>query len=57
MRFPFTFMGLISIGFGAWIVLFVALHRAGPVELAAAAVMFAFGAFVLYRRARRGREA
>ncbi len=57
MRFPFTFMGLVSLAFAAWIVIFFALHRAGAVALAVAVVMAAFGVFILVRRARRGREA
>ncbi len=57
MRFPFTFMGLLAIVFGAWIVAFFALHRTGPVALVGAALMLAFGFFVLYRRVTRGRQA
>lgn len=57
MRFPFTLMGVMSIAFAAWIVLFFALGRAGAPELGVAAVMLAFGTFVLYRRVTRGRQA
>ncbi|MEP7105052.1 MAG: hypothetical protein ABI838_04320 [Chloroflexota bacterium] len=62
MRFPFTFMGLMSLTFGAWILLYLALHRpegpiSGGIEVAMAFTMVAFGSFVLWRRIRRGREA
>jgi hypothetical protein len=57
MRFPFTFMGLLSLGFAAWIVLLFTLHRAGWLELVVAGLMVAFGAYVLYRRLAHGRSA
>ncbi len=62
MRFPFTFMGLMSLALGAWIFLyFVVRHPDGPVsggiEVATAFVMVAFGSWVVYRRLTRGPEA
>jgi len=62
VRFPFTFMGLMSLVFGAWIFLYLAAHPpegpvSGGIEVAMAFTMVAFGSFVLWRRLRRGREA
>ena len=62
MRFPFTFMGLLSLAFGAWIFLYLAQHRpegavSGGIEVAMAFTMVAFGSFVVWRRLTRGREA
>ena len=55
-------MGLMSLTFGAWILLYLALHRpegpiSGGIEVAMAFTMVAFGSFVLWRRIRHGREA
>jgi hypothetical protein len=62
VRFPFTFMGLMSLAFGAWLFLYLALHRpegpvSGGIEVAMAFTMVAFGSFVVWRRLTRGREA
>ncbi len=62
MRFPFTFMGLLSLVFGAWLFLYLGLHKpdgpvSGGIEVAMAFTMVAFGSFVLWRRLRHGREA
>lgn len=62
MRFPFTFMGLLSIGLGAWITGYAALHpTSDPVttslEVAPALGLVGFGGWLLYRRATRGRAA
>ncbi len=59
MRFPFTFIGVLAIGIGLWVVAYLALHRGldrGSQTLAevTAAVCFGFGAYVLVRRVRRG---
>jgi hypothetical protein len=59
MRFPFTFMGIVSLGVGLFVVVYLAGHRAlDPiamgVALAAAALAFGFGGYVLLRRSRRG---
>ncbi len=62
MRFPFTFMGLLSIGLGAWIAGYGVLHPThDPVtaglELAPSLGLVAFGGWLLYRRVTRGRAA
>ena len=62
VRFPFTFMGLLSIALGAWIVGYLLLHRSNDgvtlgLELVPALALFAFGAWLLYRRAVHGRAA
>ena len=62
MRFPFTFMGLLSIAFGLWIAGYFALHRSlDPVVAGSgwfgAALMLGFGGYVLVRRRRHGPQA
>jgi len=62
VRFPFTFMGLLSVLFGAWLLLCLGLHGAdgpvsGGIEVAMAFTMVAFGSYVLWRRLTHGREA
>ena len=59
MRFPFTFMGVMALAIGVWVVLYVAAHRAldqGSQDLAlgTAFVCFGFGGYVLIRRVVRG---
>lgn len=60
MRFPFTFMGVMSLVLGVWIIVyFLARGPDGPVsggiEVAIAFVMIAFGSWVVWRRL-TGRE-
>lgn len=62
MRFPFTFMGLLSIGLGAWIAGYALLHpTSDPIttglEVAPALGLIAFGGWLLYRRMTHGRAA
>ena len=62
MRFPFTFMGIVSLAIGVFVVAYLAGHRAldptaSWMALAAAIVAFGFGVYVLVRRLLRGREA
>ena len=62
MRFPFTFMGVLSIALGAWIVGYLLLHPSKDgvtlgLEVVPALALFAFGAWLLYRRAVHGRAA
>lgn len=62
MRFPFTFMGLLSLAFGVWIAVYFAQHRSQDPVVAgsgwlAAALMMAFGSYVVLRRLRRGSQA
>jgi len=59
VRFPFTFMGVLALGLGLWVVVYVTSHRtldAGAQGLAVgtAVVCFGFAAYVLIRRVRRG---
>ena len=59
VRFPFTFMGIMALAIGLWVVVYLAAHRSlDPVaqELAGgtAVVCFGFAAYVLIRRVRRG---
>jgi hypothetical protein len=62
MRFPFTFMGVVSIAVGVFVVSYLLAHRtldpvATGVAVAAAVLAFVFGGYVLVRRVQRGREA
>ena len=59
MRFPFTFMGVMALGIGLWVVFYLAVHHElDPVSqglaVATAVLCFGFGAYVLVRRVRRG---
>jgi hypothetical protein len=59
LRFPFTFMGVMALGIGIWVLAYVAGHRGlDPVSQAIAAVTvlisLSFGIYVLVRRVRRG---
>ena len=61
MRFPFTFMGVMALGIGLWVVLYLAVHHElDPVSqglaVATAVLSFGFGAYVLIRRVRRGSQ-
>jgi hypothetical protein len=61
LRFPFTFMGVMALGIGLWVLVYLAGHRSlDPVSQAMAAVAVAicwgFGGYVLIRRVRRGPE-
>ena len=62
MRFPFTFMGLLAIALGAWIAGYLLLHPSRDgltvgLEVVPALGLFAFGGWLLYRRAVHGRAA
>lgn len=59
MRFPFTFMGGMTLGIGLWIVAYLALHRnidsaSRDVALGTAVLCFGFGVYVVIRRLRHG---
>ena len=59
MRFPFTFMGVMALAIGLWVVAYLAAHRSLDTvsqELAGgtALVCFGFAAYVLIRRVMRG---
>ena len=62
VRFPFTFMGLLSLALGAWIVGYLLLHTSGDgvttgLEVVPALALFGFGGWLLYRQAVHGRAA
>jgi hypothetical protein len=62
MRFPFTFMGLLSVALGGWIVGYLLLHPSHDgvtvgLEAVPALLLFGFGGWLLYRRAIHGRAA
>ena len=62
MRFPFTFMGLLSLAFGAWMAFYFGQHPFQDPFVAfggwtAAALTLGFGGYVLIRRARHGPQA
>ena len=55
MRFPFTFMGLMSVGLGAWTIIYFTFWQpdgpvSGGIEYATAVLMIAFGSWILWRR-------
>jgi hypothetical protein len=59
MRFPFTFMGVVSLVIGLWIFIYLVTHQplepfSGGLALATAFINVAFGSFVVARRLRRG---
>ena len=61
VRFPFTFMGLIALAFGAWAVAYLSAHQALDTTsrwlvVITAAGCFVFALYVLVRRIRRGPE-
>jgi Zn-dependent protease with chaperone function len=62
MRFPYTFMGIVSLAIAVFVVAYLAAHRSlDPIAtfmaLTAAAVALGFAVYVLVRRVLRGREA
>ena len=59
LRFPFTFMGLMALALGLWVLVYLAGHRgldsaSQGVGLVTVAICLGFGAYVLVRRIRRG---
>jgi hypothetical protein len=59
VRFPFTFLGIMALAFGLWVIVYLAgHHELDPVSrgLALATVVgsWAFGGYVVIRRVRRG---
>jgi hypothetical protein len=59
VRFPFTFMGVLALGIGAWVVFYLSAHRgldpvAEAIAVVTALLCFGFGVYVLIRRVRRG---
>lgn len=61
MRFPFTFIGLLCLAFGIWMLVYAATRQGGDsfTMLAAGvtgAVLIGFGAYRLILSARRGSQ-
>ena len=59
VRFPFTFLGVMALAFGAWIVVYLLGHHSldavsQGLAIATVALSWAFAAYVLVRRLRRG---
>jgi len=59
VRFPFTFMGVLALAIGVWVVAYLAGHRGldtASQEMAGgtALVCFGFAGYVLIRRVIRG---
>jgi hypothetical protein len=59
LRFPFTFLGLMALGTGLWVVVYLAGHpdldpAARAVAAAAVLICLALGTYVVIRRVRRG---
>jgi hypothetical protein len=60
VRFPFTLMGILSLVFGIWIMVYFMVRGpdgsvSGGIEVAMAVVMIGFGSWVVWRRV-TGRE-
>ena len=59
LRFPFTFMGVMALGIGVWVLVYLAGHRgldptAQAIAVATVLISWSFGLYVLVRRVRRG---
>lgn len=59
LRFPFTFMGVMALGIGVWVLVYLAGHRgldpaAQAIAGATILISWSFGFYVLIRRVRRG---
>jgi hypothetical protein len=59
VRFPFTFLGIVALAFGLWVVVYVVAHPAldaasRDVAIATVVASWGFGAYVVVRRVRRG---
>ena len=59
VRFPFTFMGVLALAIGVWVVVYLVGHRtldlvAQELAIGTAVVCFGFAAYVLIRRVMRG---
>jgi hypothetical protein len=59
VRFPFTFIGVIALAIGVWVVVYLAAHRSlDPLSQGLAGgtalVCFGFAGYVLIRRVMRG---
>jgi hypothetical protein len=59
VRFPFTFIGVLALAIGLWVVVYLVGHRtldpvAQELAIGTAVVCFGFAAYVLIRRVMRG---
>jgi hypothetical protein len=59
LRFPFTFMGVMALGLGLWVLVYLSGHplldpASRGIAIATVLVTWAFAAYVLIRRIRRG---
>jgi hypothetical protein len=59
VRFPFTFLGIMALVIGLWVVLYLAGHHglepvSRGIAVGTVVVSWGFGAYVLIRRLRRG---
>jgi len=59
LRFPFTFMGVMALGIGVWVVVYLTSHRgldpaAQAIAGATVLISWSFAVYVLVRRVRRG---
>jgi hypothetical protein len=58
VRFPFTFLGIMALVIGLWVVVYLAGHQLDSASrnlaIATVVVSWAFGAYVVIRRVRRG---
>jgi len=59
VRFPFTFLGIMALVIGLWVVVYLAGHSeldpgSRGLAIATVVVSWAFGGYVVIRRLRRG---
>jgi type VI protein secretion system component VasK len=59
VRFPFTFLGVMALVIGLWVIVYLVGHReldpfSRGLAIAAAVGSWAFGGYVVIRRVRRG---
>jgi hypothetical protein len=59
VRFPFTFMGVMALGIGMWVVAYLSVHRnldpaSQAIAVGTVLMLWGFGGYVLLRRYRRG---
>jgi len=59
LRFPFTFMGLMALGLGLWVLAYLAGHKqlepaSRGIALVTVVLSWGFAAYVLIRRVRSG---
>jgi hypothetical protein len=62
VRFPFTFLGIMALAIGLWVIVYLAGHHELDPEsrnlaIGTVVVSWAFGGYVVIRRVRRGPQA